>query len=161
MRHRTFAVVALCLAACAPPGADAPLPGRPSSAEQDLVTRVHASEVGTCDAPGRPELAGQAHLRLVYVQWPSFREELCSDDLAAHLRAYGTAEVPVTVSFDPRGRGHALCAVGGVEANRLERGCSFIGVISGGALGYGMETRGDTALRDVDLPPWEARARGR
>jgi hypothetical protein len=151
----------LSLAACAASQtARAPHEKRGVAAgETEVVARVRYSEEGMCDVPGRPELAGQTRVRLVYVEWPHFFEEFCSSDLAERLRKTSAKEVSVTVSFDPKGRGHAICNIDRIAGNRLERGCSFEGVLSGGWAGYGHQSKGGYQLKDADLPPWEARAR--
>ncbi len=167
MRLFSIALLSLALAGCGSSQAGPTPPGDPGAStpqktagEKDVETRVSFSEAGTCDVPGRPEFAGQTRVRLVYVEWPRFYEEFCSSDLAERLRKTNAKEVPVTVSFDPQGRGHALCRIDTITANRLERGgCSFAGLISGGSSGYGHESKGDSQLTDADLPPWEARSR--
>lgn len=155
MRAPVVAIAAFVLAACASVGTAPPrlAGGHPEPQPHALETSVRVVEQGTCDVPGRPELSGEARVRLVYVDWPSYFEELCSSDLARHLRTKGRAVVPVTVSITPRG--HALCAIDGVAARRLERGCSFEGVLSGGFAAYGYETSGDAPLEDDAHPPWE------
>lgn len=155
MGARSLAIASFLLAACASTGAAPPrLAGfQAEPQEQSLDTRVRVLEQGTCDVPGRPELTGETRVRLVYVDWPTYFEELCSSDLARRLRTSGRTEVTVNVSFTPRG--HALCAIDGVAARRLERGCSFEGVLTGGSASYGHETRGEVPLDHDAHPPWE------
>jgi len=156
VRVHAVVVVSSSLAACATASLGAPR--EPAAVarqpETRLVTHVRVVEEGPCRIPGRPELDGQTRVRLVYVEWPAFSEELCSSDLAAHLRRSGSRDVAATVTFTARG--HALCAVDGIEATRLERGCSWEGVVSGGFASYGHTTQGEGGLREEDLPPWEA-----
>lgn len=177
MRLHTIALMSLSLASCAScaacaPSQTGPTPhanhgaaagaARPSNAqkagaETEVVTRASFSEEGPCDMPGRPELAGQTRVRLTYVEWPHFYEEFCSSDLAERLRKTNAKEVSVTVSYDPQSRGHALCRIDAIAGNRLERGCSFTGVLSGGWAAYGHQSKGESPRTDADLPPWEAR----
>lgn len=167
MRLQSIALMLLSLAACASsenrgtaPATGAAPASKPQGTETEVVTRVSFTEEGPCDAPGFPELAGQTRVRLTFVEWPHFHEDFCSSDLAAHLRKASAKEVPVTISFDPQGRGHAICGIDGIVGKRLERGgCSFQGVLSGGTTGYGYESKGGEQLSDADLPPWELRAR--
>lgn len=172
MRLHSIALMMLSLAACTP-SQTAPTPhddrgaaaavapvSAPQRTETELVTQVSFSEEGPCTPSLHPELAGQTQVRLTYVKWPHFFEKFCSADLAAHLRKTSAKEVPVTVSFDAKSGGHALCDIAGIAGKRLERGCSFEGVLSGGdSSGGGYESKDGVQLTDADLPPWSPRGR--
>lgn len=170
MRLHSIALMSLSLAACAP-SQTAPPPhdagGAPAAAapasffqkETELVTQVSFSEEGPCTPHLHPELAGQTLVRLTYVKWPHFYDTFCSADLAAHLRKTSAKEVPVTVSFDARSGGHSICNIDGIAAQRLERGCSFEGVLSGDMAESGYGSKGGYQLTDADLPPWSSRGR--